>query len=61
MQSSYTQSNAAHECTYGFVDDVTFSHNGANRHTDHWRIIHRDSPGGVGGEVCYRRLMCAAH
>jgi len=30
-------------CTSGFVDDVM-------------RIIHRVSPGGAGGEVCYRRL-----
>jgi len=33
-------------CTSGFVDDVMFSHSGTNtgRPTDHWQIIHRDSP-----------------
>ena len=29
------------------MDDVTFSRNGANTDTGHWRIIHRDSPGGA--------------
>jgi len=44
-------------CTSGFVDDVIFSHNGANTDIGHWRIIRRDSPG---GEVCSRRLRCCA-
>jgi len=44
----------------GFVDNVMFSHSGADTDTGHWRIIHRDPPDGAGelrtrGEVCYRR------
>ena len=37
-------------CTSGFVDDIMFSHNGANTDTGHWRVIHRDSPGGAGAK-----------
>ena len=44
-----------HTDARGFVDDVMFSHNEANTETGHWRIIHRDLPGGAGDEVCYRR------
>jgi len=36
------------------MDDVVFSHYAPNTDTGRWRIIHRDSPGGAGGEVCYR-------
>ena len=45
-------------CTSGFVDDVMFSHNGADSDTDYWQIIHRDLPGSAGVEVCYRLLPC---
>jgi len=45
-------------CTSGFVDDVISSHNGADTDAGRWRIIHRDSPGGAGDEVCSRRLAC---
>ena len=34
-----------------WMQSVTSSHNGTNTDIDHWRIIHRDSPGGAGGEV----------
>ena len=33
---------------HDFLDDVVFSHNGGNRDTGRWRIIHFDSPGGRG-------------
>jgi len=31
----------------------------ANVDTDRQRIVHRDSPGGVGGKVCCHRLPCS--
>jgi len=41
-----------------WMQSVTSSHNGTNTDIDHWRIIHRDSPGGAGGEVWCRQLPC---
>jgi len=46
-------------CTSGFVNGMILSHNGSNTDAGHWRIIHRNSLGGAGGEVCYRRLHCS--
>jgi len=43
---------------WSLADDITFSHNGANRDTDHWRIIHRDSPGGAEGKVLPAIVLC---
>jgi len=44
--------------TFEFVDDIMFSHNGVNRDTDHWHIIHSDLPIGTRGEVCFCWLPC---
>jgi len=38
--------NSAIRYVIPVVGDVMFSCNGPNTDTGHWRIIHRDSPGG---------------
>jgi len=43
--------------TCSSVDHVMSSHNCANTDTGHWRIIHRDLPGGAGGKVCSQWLL----
>jgi len=53
-------------CTFGFVDYVMFSHNGANWPESKWiSYVSSSSPGGVtGGEVCRLRLRldyCGDH
>jgi len=41
-------------CNSGFVDDVIFTHNGANTHTGHWQTKFTIAV----REVCYRLLPC---
>jgi len=44
-------------CISDFVDDIMFSHNGANRQESQKTLVLSSSPdGGTGGEVCRLRL-----